>query len=326
VLEEISASDSAAGWTVMVANGVDWWCARLADDGAEEIYAQNPDAIIASAFHPPMQAREQTGGFRITGRNPLASNISDADWVFVPALVIDARQPRTADAQPQLVGAILRANECEIIDTWQALGMRGTDSNDIAINDAFVPAARTFPIIPSFEPGSHYHWPLYRMPAMGAVVAAWAPIALAIARRAITELTSLAEHKTPFASTITLRERPAVQAKLGHAEALVRSARSLLYDSLDAAWERTQAGHPSSLQQKGELLMAAAHALQSAAHATELMYRAAGTTAIYTRSPLERHQRDLQVLKQHGFFSETRYETIGQLLLGLPPDLGFVAF
>src|SRR6266545_7732358 len=78
VLEEISGFDSAAGWAVMVANGVDWWCARLADEGAEEIYAQGPDAIIASAFNPPMRAAHVDGGFRVSGRNPLASHIGDA--------------------------------------------------------------------------------------------------------------------------------------------------------------------------------------------------------------------------------------------------------
>ena len=49
------------------------------------------------------------------------------------------------------------------------------------------------------------------------------------------------------------------------------------------------------------------------------MYSVAGTNGIYTRSPLERHFRDLQVLKQHGFASESRYEAVGQVYFGLPP-------
>lgn len=56
------------------------------------------------------------------------------------------------------------------------------------------------------------------------------------------------------------------------------------------------------------------------------MYRVAGTTGIYTRSPLERHFRDMEVLKQHGFTSENRWETTGQVYLGLQPDFALVAF
>jgi alkylation response protein AidB-like acyl-CoA dehydrogenase len=164
------------------------------------------------------------------------------------------------------------------------------------------------------------------MPAMGAVVAAWAGVALAIARRSINELVALAEGKTPFASTTSLRERASAQAKVGQAEALLRSARLLLYDELERAWDRTLAEASFSLEDKAHLLMAAVHAMNSSARVVELKFSAAGTTAIYTRSPLERCFRDIQVLKQHGFFSESRYETVGQIHLGLPPDLGFVAF
>jgi len=68
------------------------------------------------------------------------------------------------------------------------------------------------------------------------------------------------------------------------------------------------------------------NAVQSSAKAVELMYNAAGTTGIYTRSPLERHFRDMEVLKQHGFASENRWETAGQVYLGLQPDFALVAF
>jgi alkylation response protein AidB-like acyl-CoA dehydrogenase len=55
------------------------------------------------------------------------------------------------------------------------------------------------------------------------------------------------------------------------------------------------------------------------------MYNVAGTSGIYTRNPLERYFRDMQVLKQHGFASENRYETVGQVYLGLPPEFAPVA-
>jgi alkylation response protein AidB-like acyl-CoA dehydrogenase len=72
--------------------------------------------------------------------------------------------------------------------------------------------------------------------------------------------------------------------------------------------------------------LALTHAVQSAVQAVELMYRMAGTSGVYTRSPLERYFRDVQVLRHHAFGAETRYETVGQVYLGLPPDFPVLAF
>jgi alkylation response protein AidB-like acyl-CoA dehydrogenase len=130
----------------------------------------------------------------------------------------------------------------------------------------------------------------------------------------------MAQGKTPFASTTLLRERTTAQVKLAQAEAMLRSARALLYETLGEVWEQTLAGEPTSLEQRADLLLAVAHATSSAAKVVELAYSVAGTSGIYTKNPLERHFRDIQVLKQHGFASENRYETVSQVYFGLPPE------
>ena len=326
IVEEVAASDSAAGWAIMVANSVAWWCRALPTEGPEQIYGEDPNAFIATAFHPPVTAVEVEGGYRLSGRAPLASNVHAAPWLMLTAVVTDDGQPRMVEGAPVAVGAIFRTEEADIADTWHSMGMRATDSTDVSVTDVFVPAARTFVFSPEFEPGAHYRGPLYRAPALGPALAAWAPVALAIARSAIDELIALAQGKTPFVSTTTLRDRASAQAKVGRAEALLRSVRTLLYDTLTEAWERTLAGQTSSLEQKIDLLMASAHAVQSAAAVVELMCAAGGTSGIYTRSPLERHFRDMHVLRQHGFLSESRYETVGQVKMGLAPDLGLAVF
>ena len=56
------------------------------------------------------------------------------------------------------------------------------------------------------------------------------------------------------------------------------------------------------------------------------MHRLAGTSAIYQRSRLERHLRDAFTLRHHGFVSESKYEAVGQVYLGVPPEFGLVAF
>jgi indole-3-acetate monooxygenase len=268
-----------------------------------------------------MQATQVDGGYRVTGRSPFASNCRDATWIASTVMVMDGGQPRvSAGGAAEVVVAYFPTDDCKIIDTWYILGMRGTGSEDIAVTDIFVPDRLTFPLVPERDPGSHYQSPLYRFSLMGALAATFPPIVLAIARNAIDEVSTLAQGKTPFGSTTLLRERATAQMKLAQAEAALRSARALLYDTLGEAWERTLTGEPASLRQRADLLLATVNATSSAAQGAELMYSIAGTNGIYTKNPLERHFRDLQVLKQHGFASENRFEAVGQVYLGLPPE------
>lgn len=324
IQEEISASDSAAGWSLMIASSSSWWSSRLAREGASELYADGPDLLAAVAFNPPAEARRVAGGYRLSGQRPFASCAHAARWMWMTAIVSDESG---APVEPmEVIGAFFSATDARIVDTWDALGMRATDSNDIAVDDVFVPEARTFRLPPSEEVGPGFEGPLYRTPAMLALGGYLPAVPLGVAREAIAEVRSIAAGKTPFSSATVLRERALAQAAIGKAEALLRSGRVMLYDALTDGWERTVAGEPFSLEQKGDLLLASTHAVQAAAEAVSMMYDTAGTTAVYKRSPLERHFRDAQVLKQHGFVSASRYATAGQIMFGVQPDLGFVHF
>jgi indole-3-acetate monooxygenase len=323
VVEEISRHDSAAGWTLE--NPLDWafFCARLPDEGAEEIYSRGADILIAAQFGRPLNATSTEGGYRISGRAPFVSNCYDADWISSTA-VVDVDQH--SGGAPETVMVYFPREQCEIIDTWDVMGMRGTGSNDISVTDVFVPKARTFPMVPEFEPGSHYRGPLYRLPLVGVAGTGIPTPMLGVARRAVDEVTELALSKTPVASSVLLRERSSAQIQLGQAEAILRSGRLLLLDTVSEAWQRCVHGVTHSLKQRADLLLASTHAMSSAVRAVELCCSIAGTTAFRATSPLERCFRDVQTMRHHVFASEARYGTFGQVYLGVPPDFPVVAF
>lgn len=322
VSEELAGYDSAVGWTLC--NPLDWahFCARLPDEGPAEIYGNGADVLIAAQFGRPLTATPVQGGYRISGRAPFVSNCYDANWFAMTAVVSGAQD----EGGPEMVMVYFPGESGRIIDTWHVLGMRGTGSNDVSVDDVFVPKARTFPMVAEFQPGSHYQGPLYRFPLFGVVATSIPPVMLGVARKAIDEVSALAQGKTPVASSRLLRERASAQDKVAKAEAILRSGRLLLYDTLGTAWESTLAGETLSLTQKADLLLANTHAANSATRAVELMYEVAGTSGIRTSSPLERYFRDIQVLKHHALAAESRYETVGQVYLGLPPDLPVLAF
>lgn len=319
--EELARHDAAAAWTLQAAGSSAWWCSRLPDETVAEIYADGPDQLLAVSFPVPMEAVPVEGGYRLSGRRSFASNVSDASWIWVTA----ASPDDTVEGAPVTRAAFFPAADARIVRTWDTLGMRGTDSNDVELDGLFVPDRRTFRIGFDHTPGPRYDGPLYRAAAM-VLVASYVPaVALGIARDALDELVAVAQEKTPFASRTSLRERAVAQSRLGRAEGAVRSARAFLYDRLAHGWGRAVAGGELTLDEKAEVLLAAVQAIDASAWAVRAAFSASGTTAIMKGSRLERHLRDISVLQQQGFVSESRFETVAQVQLGLSPDLGFVA-
>jgi alkylation response protein AidB-like acyl-CoA dehydrogenase len=325
VVEEVARFDSAAAWALQSNSGA-FWGARLPDAGADEIFGSNPNVLMAAAFHPPQPAVEAPGGYRLTGRAPLASNVQDSQWLMLTGIVMENGAPRMTNGAPEIVGMVLPTKEAEIVDTWHTLGMRGTDSNDVVVENVYVPASRTFPLKPEFTPGRHFQGPLYRFPGAAETQVIVAPVLLATARAAIDEFVQLAGGKTPFGSMKALRERAVVQGNVARAEGMLRAARALFYETLERAWRQTVDGRPLALEQRADLMLAGVHAADSAWRVVDLMHRLAGTTGIYTRSRLERLLRDALTVRHHGFVSESKYETVGQVYLGVPPEFVLIAF
>jgi len=194
--------------------------------------------LIAAQYGRPLNAIPVEGGYRISGRAPFLSNCYDADWIASTAFVDGAQSSEVMVYFPR--------EDCEIIDTWDAVGMRGTGSNDISVTNVYVPECRTFPMAPEFETGSHYKGPLYRFPVAGIAATGIPTVMLGAARKAIEKVTELALTKTPVASSGLLKERASAQAKLAKAEAVLRSGRLLLYDTLSEAHSVMKAVSPQA--------------------------------------------------------------------------------
>lgn len=327
VIEEVARHNTAAGWSLMVANTSPGMIVKLSDEGIDALYGNNPDTFIAGSVHPPMNATPVKSGYSITGRNPLFSNVHEAQWLFVLAFVMEQGKMKMLDGHPAMIGAVMKAGDCEIIDTWHTIGMKATDSNDVSAKDVFVPDYLTFPLDPELPPNPRFTGPLYRFPASGANIAClFPPVSLALASNAIREFKILAESKTPLGSMVSIRQKGSMQRKLGIAEALVQSSRVYLYDAIEECWGKVKAGNEITREEKARLLLAATHTNQSCTKAVDLMYSAAGSTAIYIRNKIAHYFTDAQVLKQHGFVNESRYETAAQIYFGLPADLPLVEF
>jgi alkylation response protein AidB-like acyl-CoA dehydrogenase len=289
--------------------------ARLAEPAAREIYGGDPSVVISGALAPKGRAEVVDGGYRLNGRWPLASGCAHAAWLVAGSVIIAGGQPRVRpDGAPDVRLLFVPRSACEIIDTWHAAGLRGTGSQHFSVQETFVPQERTFafPDGPAQEPG-----PLYRGSILDQLSGLIPGVALGIARAALDSFTELASRKVPTRTATLLRDRATVQAQLAQAEALVRAARALLFETTAATWETLCAGESLSEEQHALQWLAAVHAATSCAQAVDLVYTLGGATSVYTTSRLERCFRDVHVLTQHVGVSPWQWERVGRHFLGL---------
>ncbi len=317
-IETIAAADGAAGWSAMIGATSGVASAYLTEDAAREIYGSDPDVVTGGAFAPLGRATVVDGGYRVTGRWPFASGCEHCGWLMGGSVVLDGGQPRLlSSGTPDNRLMLFPAAAVRIIDTWDVAGLRGTGSHDIAVEDRFVPAARSLSLIADRPRTTG---PLYAFPVFGLLALGIAGVALGIARRALDELVALAGGKTPTGSRRLLAERPVIHAEVARAEATLGAARAFLAETVGAAWERAQAAGAIEVRERARLRLAATHATLASARAVDLMYGAGGGTAVYAASPLQRCFRDIHVATQHMMVAPATLELAGRILLGLEAD------
>jgi alkylation response protein AidB-like acyl-CoA dehydrogenase len=238
-------------------------------------------------------------------------------------VVVDGAERVDGNGVPETRQCLLRLSQCEILDTWYTTGLCGTGSNDLVVRDAFVPEEHTF----SFQdpqlvkrPG-----PLYAFPFM--FIAKGPSTALGIARHAVDALSESATGKPARRYTVgerveapkVLRDDVYVQDAIGRAETLLNSARAHTFDVVGDLWASVLDGRQPSERQLALFTTLSPHTFGVCLDVVQLIYKAAGGSAVYQKGPLDRCLRDILTVNQHVVATARTYEMAGRLLLGLEP-------
>jgi alkylation response protein AidB-like acyl-CoA dehydrogenase len=312
-VEVLAAADGSVGWVLGTNNVGGLLTAWLPADAGWSIFGPDPGhAAVAGALVPRGRAVPVPDGYRVSGRWPYVSGVAHSTWLTLSCVVADDAGPEG----PSVVRTFfVPTADGRVVDTWDVMGLRGTGSHDVVIEDVFVPHDRAF----SLGGPPRREGPLYAFPARGLGAAMLSAMCLGVARGAIDGLIAMAAEPGPGA---LLRERPAVHARVAEAEALVGAARGWLHGSVRETWDTVASGGEATLEQRSRLRLAATHATDSAVRALDLLYAAGGASALYARNPLERRFRDVHAAAQHFGLQPWIYEETGRLLVGLPPGPG----
>ncbi len=316
VIEEVARADGSTGWCLAMGINTLRQSAQFAPEVRRQIFFSDPVGISAGSANPRGRAVAVPGGYRVTGHWFFASGCMHSSALHGACKVFDGDAPRLRPNGDQEVriAYFYPKSIARIIDTWDVSGLRGTGSHDIEVADLFVPEERTFSAL---DLRARVTGPMNRMHGFDLAGCSFCCVGLGVARAAIDEFVELAQVKVPRSSSELLRDRAIVQAKIGEAEAVLRSGRALLFDVVEDMWETVLAARPITERQRADLRLAMTHAAQSAGTATHMVCAAAGTTSIFTKSPLERYARDAEVVTRHNQLQFVNYEAVGRTVLGL---------
>lgn len=314
VVEALARIDASIGWCVMIGSDSGYYSAFLDPDVAVELWP-SLDLVTAGWVAPGGQGEVTDGGYRLSGRWSFGSGCQHADVFVGGFLVSDAGVPRFGpDGRPELRVAVFDPSAVEIHDTWHTTGLAGSGSTDYSVTDLMVPFEHTFTLLGGAV-GTRRSEPLYAYPAM--FLSNLAAVPLGVARASLDEFRRLAEEKMVMPAMHPLRDEARAQTAMGRAEALWASGRAWALDVLGELWDVLIAGGQPSAELRARFRLSAANACTNAREATELLYRAAGSTAIYSTSPLDRHYRDQATMAAHIVSAERNFEIAGRVLLGI---------
>ncbi len=325
IFEDIARIDSAAAWLVQMSNAVGALGRFFSDRAVEDMLAGG-DSIMADAFQPPGNAVPVDGGYKLTGQFPFASNCQHADWFIALGLIMDGDQPRMADGQAVVHMLAFPMSDAEVVDNWDTLGMRGTGSHDVKVQNLFVPEHRAPPLVPIVEAANKAWSAAANNLTIWHVIASIGMTPLGIAHAAIDEFTEIARAKTAAYQTQTVSTQMLAHYRLGEAKVILSAARANMYETLSRVWESAKAGNFISVEQKCDMQLAGSYAARAACDAVELIAASTGANAIRQSSRFNRHLRDLRTITQHAYVSTDRYEDVGAMAVGQTQKWGFLFF
>ena len=305
----VSYEHPSAGWVAMTCNEeAEIFAAYLEPASVAAFYADHPHAVIAGSGVPKGVARPRGGGWTVDGRWSFVSGCTAADW-WILANIVDGTRPR------QLCFVLVPADPDLIDDTWHTVGLRGTGSHDVVLEEHFVPNERAC-VVENFSLPKPNEHPYYRLPSGLRFPFPKTGVASGIADRAIEEFTDLAGAKKPLYNRSALAQRPDAQAAIARATALTGAGRAFVAEQLAEIWETAAVGGDVTPTQHARARLACSWSVQNCIAAVETLVTAAGSTANYTSSPLGGLLNDVRAVAGHFMVGSYQMDTAGRVLLG----------
>jgi 3-hydroxy-9,10-secoandrosta-1,3,5(10)-triene-9,17-dione monooxygenase len=319
---------SESAWVLALTSGHTVLAAQLSESAQREVFGTTGDFRAPGVGMPGGVGVPADGGYRVKGAWDYASGCDLATHFFGSTMVHD---PQTK-APLGNAWILFDRDQFKIVDNWDVIGMQGTGSRRVVIDDAFVTADRALWFLDGQgrpvrdQPGHALHPnPMYHGWLAPLLISEVAAVSVGAARGALDLYEQILSNKKTNFPPFHMRSQEAeFQQHFGEAQALIDTAEAALLkltaDYMDLAREHVASAAPLDEERERRLILMEQHVIRLTWDAVELMFRTSGTSAASKSSPLGRTLRNLAVIRTHVTLQLDHTATnAGRLHFGLPP-------
>ncbi|WP_278265644.1 acyl-CoA dehydrogenase family protein [Nocardia sp. AG03] len=317
-----AALDPASGWITGIV-GVHPWQLAFADPKVQdEVWSDDHDTWMASPYAPTGIARPVDGGYIFNGRWQFSSGTDHCDWIFLGAML--GNPDGSMALPPTMLHMILPREDYTIVeDSWNVVGLSGTGSKDIIVEDAFVPDYRVMNGDHVIDGTAQKEYgvteTLYKMPWSTMFPLGISSAVVGIAEGALAAHLDYQRDRVGAQGT-AVKDDPYVLFAIGEAAADINAARQELLANADRIYDLVDAGQEIGFAERAAVRRTQVRAAWRAVTAVDQIFARSGGNAMRTDKPLQRYWRDAHVGLAHAIHvPSTVYHASALSSLGIEP-------
>ena len=322
---ELGRGDGSAAWVWSVMLIHDLFVSHFPEEFQHEYWGKDR-TLSASSFLPHGKPTPASGGVRVSGKWSFCSGVDNADWLFLGVFF----GPPSGDLpMPDIRYIMVPKGDYQILDDWEVMGLCGTGSKSVVIDDKFVPHHRIVShkeMSDATSPGSRLHAdPVYRAPIWSFVPFTISAPACGIAQGALESFIEEMKVRDDLFAHSPLSKKPGMHARVAEASAMIDSGDLLYKRSYRETIDKILAGEVPSLEFRARSRRDQGYCVKAAKAAVGLMIDAVGGRGLFESNHVQRSFRDLQAVSGHIVASwDIAAYSYGQMALGGPPTDLFV--
>ncbi|MFJ8063663.1 acyl-CoA dehydrogenase family protein [Psychrobacillus sp. NPDC096426] len=316
-VKEISKADPSAGWCYSLLLIHSWMLAYFPEEVQREVWENDIDALIASSFNPaPMnKVISVEGGYQLNGQWGFSSGIDHSDWVMVMGFV--DLNPDTG-APSEVLMMMVPKEDIVVQNTWKTVATKGTGSNNILLENVFVPKHRTLDMIAWCQrgegPGRRINTSLlYSYPLFAAMPVSLSSSLIGASIGAYEQWRETMRSKVNK-SNEKVADFTHQQIRIAEVSATITAAEALLEKTII----RLTTGETIDIYEKLVNRRNYGYVARLCNQAVKAIVDNAGASMIYESNPLQRYWRDVQASSLHYAFNlDMLGELFGKMELGI---------
>jgi alkylation response protein AidB-like acyl-CoA dehydrogenase len=282
-------------WVATVLAEHAWLAGLFPLQAQEDIWGHTPDALISTGLVPTGSAKRVGDGFVLNGRWPFSSGVYHTQWVILGELVRELDQP------PAMSFFLLPKADFRVVDDWHTMGMSGTGSCSIEVDNVFVPSHRSLAanlIAEARTPGAALSAaPVFRMPLSGFAPTVLAAVVVGAAQGMVEAYTDGAVTKAQAGSSPPGHEL--ALSRIAESAAEATAARLLILESTKANMAKLRRGERLNDKDGQATSRDSAFAAVLSNRAARRIFEASGARNIYQGSAIQRTFRDISAASMH---------------------------